>query len=256
MTFLQDYRALERKFKDQVKKDNEYFEPKVTEWKDSYYLPNIKPKGPVDFVLVAMEPSDGARRDDGTVVSPRNFIGWMECFILHHCVKHYLCGEGQTHHITDLAKGAMPTQQASKTRQERWPRWYPLLEQELDLVAKPEAPVIAIGSQVENFLNENFLKRKVTRRMGWIPHYSKQATAARSIAPRLHCDEYAEFSVTASLDEIENTAKGVVQGKEFDQYRDDILAKRPQGPLSESSKMLMFTYKKLFAVMRGQSEVS
>jgi len=49
MTFLQDYRALERKFKDQVKKDNEYFEPKVTEWKDSYYLPNIKPKGPVDF---------------------------------------------------------------------------------------------------------------------------------------------------------------------------------------------------------------
>ena len=256
MTFQQRYAALEHKFKAQVKDDNEHFKPRVPEWKDSYYLPNIEPKGQVDFVLVAMEPSDGARRDDGKMVSPRNFIGYMECFILHHCVKHYLCGEGQTYHITDLAKGAMPTQQASKTRPERWPRWYPLLEQELDLVAKPESPLIAIGSQVENFLNENFLKRKVTRRMGWIPHYSKQATAARSIAPRLHRDEYAEFSASVSLDEIESTAKGVVQGKDFDKYRDDILAKRPKSPLSESNKMLMFTYKKLFAVMRGQSEVS
>lgn len=250
MTFQQEYKALEGKFKEQISKDNKRFG-----WKGqsrSYYLPNLTPKGPVDFVLVAMEPSDGAKSKDGKLITPRNFIGYPECFVLHHCVQRYLCDDGQTYHITDLAKGAMPTKQAKSTRVVRWPGWYPLLEQEIELVAKSDAPVIAVGNQVENFLNGANLARRVR----WIPHYSRQVFATRSIAPRLYPGEYEQFAASVGWDDIESTARELVRGKAFTKYRDDILDKRPKGPVSDSYKMLMFTYKKLFAVIGGEPEAS
>ena len=58
MSFSKQYAALEVKFKEQVKKDNEDFGLK------SRFLANIAPKGPVDYVLIAMEPSLPANIDD------------------------------------------------------------------------------------------------------------------------------------------------------------------------------------------------
>ena len=75
----------------------------------------------------------------------------------------------------------------------------------------------------------------------------------RLIAPRLYPDKYREFATTTSWDEIADTAAELVCCPVFDERRDRILAGRPKGPLADAGKMLMFTYKKLFAVIRGES---
>ena len=119
MSFSEQYAALEVKFKEQVKKDNEDFGLK------SRFLANIAPKGQVDYVLIAMEPSLPANIDD-----IKNFTVSVEDFILHFCVNEYLCKAGRTYHLTDLSKGAMLVSDASSSpalRYERYKRWYPLL---------------------------------------------------------------------------------------------------------------------------------
>ena len=50
MTFAQAYRELEDKFKQEVDRD------KQTHGIESVFLPNVKPTGQVDYVLVGMEP--------------------------------------------------------------------------------------------------------------------------------------------------------------------------------------------------------
>ena len=55
MTFDEKYNALEDEFCAQVKADRD--EHGV----DSEYISNTRPDGPVDFVLIAMEPSIGRR---------------------------------------------------------------------------------------------------------------------------------------------------------------------------------------------------
>ncbi len=57
MAFAQAYRELEGKFKAMVDKD------KHSHGIESVFLPNVKPTGQVDYVLVGMEP--GLRRPEG-----------------------------------------------------------------------------------------------------------------------------------------------------------------------------------------------
>ena len=60
----------------------------------SCFLPNIAPDGPVDYVLIAMEPSFGGgsgEQPPGDEHSPKNFSGSLQDFILHFCIKEYLC---------------------------------------------------------------------------------------------------------------------------------------------------------------------
>ena len=53
MTFEQAYRRLEEEFRQRVEEDNK-------RWKfESIFLPNVEPAGPVDYVLLRMEPSLG-----------------------------------------------------------------------------------------------------------------------------------------------------------------------------------------------------
>ena len=59
-TFEEKYQNLEREFAARVERDNRKFEEKVK--RGDYlgiYLPNVRPIGPVDYVLVGMEPSLG-----------------------------------------------------------------------------------------------------------------------------------------------------------------------------------------------------
>ena len=63
--------------------------------------------------------------------------------------------EEPTYHITDLSKGAMRVTDASSSlalRYERYKRWYPLLCEEIKLVARPNAPIIPVGHVVRDFL--------------------------------------------------------------------------------------------------------
>lgn len=251
MTFQQRYAALEDEFKAQVQKDNETFLKDSA--KKSYYLPNIKPEGPVDFVLVAMEPSGSAEKSDPSkdrkkTVCPRNFSCSVEDFILHFCIREYLCAAGQKYHITDLAKGGMPVKLANNERERRWEKWYPLLTKELALVAeKDPVPVIAIGNGVRRFLNE----QKTPNHVGSILHFSKSATKYWKVKPGLQPEQYKKFSKNLRWDDVVQNAERIMKCKEFDKWRSQTLQRLKRGE-SESRKMLMFTYKCQFAAILGK----
>ena len=130
--FAEEYKGLVDRFRDQVECDREKYEMGIR------YLPNFTPSGPVDYILIAMEPSTGGSgRDEGPDPEPALNSSWsVEDFILHYCVREYLCRRGETYHITDLAKGSMPVKDAESHRQKMYESWYPLLRNELALLHK------------------------------------------------------------------------------------------------------------------------
>ena len=247
MTFQQRYAALERKFKAQVKEDNERFGWKGKD--EGHYLPMIPPTAPVDFVLVGMEPST-ARGADGTPMDIINLYAGVGDFALHFCASSYLCQNKQRYFITDLAKGAMPSGQARKTAKARWPKWYDLLKEEIELVANQNAnmKVIPVGCVLEKFLAE----KGTPNLTGSILHWSQNAAIARRIAPQLFPREYKEFSEAVSADDLVSLAEKLIGGKAFDNSRDKILRDLRKHGGTESTKMLMFTYKCQFAAIMAE----
>ena len=236
-SFQEEYQALEGEFRARVKQDNE------CHGAQSVYLPNLAPHGPVDFVLVAMEPSTGGGAGElkkGKAFSPKNFSGSVEDFILHCCIRKYLCGGGRTYHLTDLSKGAMLTRHADEKREERYRRWYPLLQKELKLVAKPNAPIIAIGNVVHGFLTS----QGRSGLMGPILHYAGTAARARRKAPACHPQQYCDFHTKVAWNNIEETIRRVMEQNDLDPYMDGTMNRLRRGQqLTASRKKLMFTYK-------------
>lgn len=224
MTFEQKYAKLEEKFRRQVARDEKRWDV------ESVYLPTVVPSGPVDFVLVAMEPSMGGKSkeemqrwiDEGA----RNFCNSPEDFILHFCARNYLCRNGETYHVTDLAKGAMPTKATAAGNAEKYEDWYPLFEKELKLIAQPNARIISIGKEVGRFLSGKRLRGHA----GTILHYSPQAIPHRRRAIVGRKAEYEQFA--SSLRELP-------KGESCSEPQKAI-------PLSESRKQLAFTYKVCF----------
>ena len=104
------------------------------------YLPNFAPSEPVDYVLVAMEPSTGVSggHDGGDSRPALNFSWFVDDFILHYCVRRYLCRSGESYHLTDLSKGSTTVKDAGVRCRARYEHWYPLLRDELALLNKPE----------------------------------------------------------------------------------------------------------------------
>ena len=238
MSFNEQYAALECKFKEQVEKDNNDFKHFGIE---SCFLANVAPKAPVDYVLVAMEPSRPANID-----CIKNFAVSIEDFILHFCVNKYLCkGKCErTYHLTDLSKGAMLVSDASSSpalRYERYKRWYPLLCEEIKLVARPNAPIIPVGYVVRDFL----CVQKTPRLEDEILHYSQSAASHRPKMKRCYPDRYAKFKDTVDMSHIEATVKRVMEGAELGPGEPEKTLKRLQRgkKLTKSRKQLMFTYK-------------
>jgi len=122
------------------------------------FLPNPEPEGPAHYVFICMEPSLGrwartaeaarARVDAGF----RNFLTSTETSILHFCIRTYLCDSTKRYHITDISKGAMLVKDACNERTKRYDRWFPLLQEEIDLVATSDAVVVAVGKVVSEYL--------------------------------------------------------------------------------------------------------
>jgi hypothetical protein len=242
-SFQEEYQALECEFRARVEEDNEYHGAQ------SVYLPNLAPQRPADFVLVAMEPSTGGGAGDlkkGKAFSPKNFSGSVEDFILHFCIGKYLCGGGRTYHLTDLSKGAMLTRHASDKPEERYLRWYPLLKKELKLVAKPNAPIIAIGNVVHGFLDKHrsLDKQGMPGLTGPILHYSLKAAGAWKKVPGLHPEQYCDFRTTVAWNDVEETVRRVMEENDLQPYIDGTMNRLRRGQqLTASRKKLMFTYK-------------
>ena len=242
MSCTEQYESLEAKFKKQINEDNDRWDV------GSCFLPNIAPDGPVDYVLIAMEPSFGGgsgEQQRGDEHSPKNFSGSLGDFILHFCIKEYLCEGERSYYLTDLSKGAMPVRLAATDRQRRYQNWFPLLCEELKLVAQTNAKIVAIGNEVDGFLRKQNLPRPLA---GKITHYSQQAAGFWKRIPERYPKEFAEFLPTVGWADMEKTVRRVVtEGDLGTAVLESTLKRLRNGSqLTESRKMLMFTYKMQF----------
>lgn len=220
----------------------------LAEGDDDVFLPNPEPLGPVKYVFICMEPSLGrwARSPEEARAKVetgfRNFVYSIEDFILHFCIRQFLCKPAERYHITDLSKGAMLVKRANIARSQRYDRWFPLLIQELDLVASSGAGIFAVGGAVAQHLERRAFPRPITR----VIHYSGQAARARAAGIVGHKESFDRFRSSLSLDLVLATADDVLRTSVPANFRDEALARLSRGRLSESQQQLIFNYKLAF----------
>ena len=242
------YHNLERLFEAQVDRDKAHAIERIVQgW--GVYLPCAEPESCVDYVIVGMEPSFGwateyRRRTEedkkgfsellptlGRELVWRKKATRCPCFLLS--MGRYLLQPGETCHMTDVSKGAMPVTVAALDRDRRYEEWYPLLLEEIAIVGKPGAPVIAIGKQVEEFLQRHDLQRETSRPLYAVPHYSMQAAA--------HWKRGAERDP---------------RGFELFESMEFGDGNRWAEGLSPAKKQLIFAYKKQFEAIQEYGQVS
>jgi len=238
MSFATQIRDLEQKFAAAAAVDGDV------------YLPNFTPSGPVDAVLIGMEPSLGwwahtpAEAAQKIAAGFRNFMYSPEDFILHYAARRFLCSAGETYHITDISKGAMTVEKAHLDRSVRYARWAVLLDEELRLIAKPGAHIIGIGRDVCSFLERSGFDRNVTS----IMHYSAQASPARNAAVRGQEAEFRAFSERLSMQAVVDVAEDLMRENSVSVAMSaETIARLRKAKLSESRKKLAFIYSTVFA---------
>jgi hypothetical protein len=238
--FRAAYRELEARMKTLAEADGDVF------------LPNPAPVGPVEYIFVCMEPSLGrwARSADEAKSKVeagfRNFLSSIEDFILHFCIRQYLCAPTQRYHMTDLSKGAMLVTRAGVARTQRYDRWYGLLMEELDLVATLGADIFAIGNAVAHHLERRAFPKPVTK----VIHYSGLAARARATGIVGHEDRFEAFKSSVSLQHVLATAEDVLRASAVPaSFRGETLARLVKSQLSASRQQLIFNYKRAFEAM-------
>ena len=241
--FQARYQTLEAQMKSLAEKDGDAF------------LPNIKPVDSVDYVLICMEPSLGkwARTVDAARSKVdagfRNFTSSIEDFILHFCIQTYLCEPTQRYHLTDLSKGAMLGDLANNDRTERYDRWNQLLLKEIEIVAKPEAGIFAVGNAVAQHLK----RRKFPRPFKQVIHYSPMAGKARKTGVVGHEKSFERFKETITLKYVLDTAEVVLAASVPKIFLDETMKKlKGMSQLTESQQMLIFNYKLEFEAFKNK----
>jgi hypothetical protein len=242
VTFERAYRNLEKQMGLLAKTDKAAF------------LPNPEPEGPVNYVVICMEPSLGrwassvkqakSRVKEGF----RNFLPSDETSILHFCIRHYLCRPGERYHITDLSKGAMSVAEAKNGREKRYKKWFELLKKEIDLVATPNARIFAVGNKVSQFLGkQQEFRRPVTE----VIHYSGQAGNARNKGIMRKDEKFQAFKNSISHDDLVATAKDVLATAGVPiKIQEETLSRLKNFKLTDSRRKLIFTYKEKFELIR------
>jgi hypothetical protein len=178
----------------------------------------------------------------------KNFLFSLEDFILHFCVRHYLCKPAERYHITDFSKGAMLVDHAGIARIQRYDRWYALLQEEIELCASPSASIIAVGKVVSQHLAQRGFPRPFTQ----VIHYSVQAGLARRAGIVGREDTFRAFSGSVSLEDVIATANDVLQAAHApSEIRDDTLSRLSKSELTTSRQQLIFNYKLAFESMRS-----
>jgi hypothetical protein len=222
------------------------------------FPPNPEPLGPVNYVLICMEPSLGrwARTYDEARAQVeagfRNFLASIETAILHFCARRYLCDSHRRYYITDISKGAMLVNSADVGRRQRYDRWYPLLLEELDLCATANAGVIAVGNIVFQYLNEkgfqHYLKEKGFQTpLAHVIHYSSQAGLARRRGVEGLEDAFDAFRGSVCLEDILATLETVLNEAHVpSEIRNKVFNQLPTDQLTTSLQQLIFNYKIAF----------
>jgi hypothetical protein len=217
------------------------------------YLPNFTPCAPVDAILIAMEPSLGwwartpAEAALRIAAGFRNFMWSPEDFILHYAARRSLCPPGGAYHITDVSKGAMTVAKAHVDRDARYARWVGLLHEEVELIAKPHARIVAIGREVRILLDRHGFDRDVTAVM----HYSAQASRYRDSALEGREPEFEVFARTLSMEDIVATADAVMREHAVPAtLSSETITRLRKAKLSDSRKKLAFVYLTAFTELR------
>jgi hypothetical protein len=235
------YRALEKRMKALAVADGDVF------------LPNPEPEGPVDYVFICMEPSRswaGSAEEAEAKVKEgfRNFLVSIDVQILHFCIRSYLCKSTPRYHITDFSKGAMFVKHARRERNQRWDRWYPLLQEEINHVAPSDAAIVAVGSEVFRHLKRLRFQRRLTQ----IIHYSPLAGRARNAAIEGHEDSFEAFKGSVPIEDVVATAKQVLRDARVpDKVRAEALSRLEGKQITTSRQKLIFNYKLAFEKMRA-----
>jgi hypothetical protein len=151
-------------------------------------------------------------------------------------VRRYL---SPSYHITDLSKGVMRVKQASIDRTERWNRWYPLLPEEIDLVAAPGTRFFAVGGSVASYLERCAFPHPVTQLL----HYSRTANGHRARAVHDHKQEFERFRGSVCVEDLLPIVEQVV----VPPFRQQTLARLQGREPSESALQLMFAYMLAFS---------
>ncbi len=241
-TFHAAYRQLEERMKE------------LAESQGDIFVPNPEPEGPAQHVLICMEPSLGrwARSADEAKSKVeagfRNFLFSIEDFILHFCARRYLCRRNEGYHITDVSKGAMLVKRANLDRAARYDQWYPLLLEEIDLVADPNASIVSVGKAVSTYLEKRGFQKPFTS----VIHYSGQAARARNKAIEGQQDSFDAFRESVSLEDVLTTAKEVLRSSSVPcDLSDEVLARLAGNQLTVSRKKLIYIYKVVFESIRA-----
>jgi hypothetical protein len=235
--FKQEYNDLEVRMGDFAKSNGEI------------YVPNIIPRCPVDYIFICMEPSLGewakSPNDAKNKLKAgfRNFLDGFNTMILHYAIRNFLCKNNQGYHITDLSKGAMLVKNADDSRIERYKNWYPLLLDEMELVASSNVIVFAVGAHVANFLErENFpweYKQLI--------HYSGNAVSHWDNAIREHYDDFKLFQNTVTHEDFLANARVVIENSGVPSaISERALGRLRRADLTLSRRKLMFNYKLIF----------
>jgi hypothetical protein len=137
---------------------------------------------------------------------------------------------------------------ASRTRTARYARWYALLQKEIDLVARPDASIIAVGKTVAEELRRHGFRRDVSQ----VLHYSPLASRARNTRLEGHEHGFTKFARSLSLEDVRKTALKVLDEARLPPtIYDEALSKVRGSQLSESRKKLVYTYKLDFEALKA-----
>lgn len=171
-----------------------------------------------------------------------------EDFILHYAARRFLCSAGGTYHITDISKGAMTVKRAHIDRRARYARWAILLKDEIRLIAKPGAHIIAIGKAVYSFLERNGFDGGIVS----IMHYSAQANAARNAAVVGREAEFRAFSEMLSMQDIVDVAAEIMRENSISAAMSaETIRRLRKTTFSESLRKLAFIYSTVFSQLRA-----
>jgi hypothetical protein len=243
MGFSASYRTLESRMKALAEADGDVF------------LPNPEPSGPVGHVFICMEPSLGWWSRDAEDAKAKIAAGFRNfvfldhgTLALHFSIREYLCGPGERYYLTDISKGVMTVGRAGIDRTKRWDRWYPLLLEELNLVARPEANIFAVGGVVDGFLADRSFPRRLAKAMHYstIMHYSPVNVAHRKKRIAGHEADFEEFKRSLSVDRVLARAKEVMKESLPPSFTDLALARLTPLHLFNSDLQLIFIYKLAF----------
>ena len=220
------------------------------------YLKYLAPRAPVDFVLVGKMTSIGEKHaaeippgEFPDVAPPGyNLLLSIGDLILNYGAQRHLCQLGERYYLTDLGKGAVPPKYAKgKIQKEEFIAWYPMLLEELKLVAKPDATVIPVGSATGDFLKgqSNFPYRLTTP----ILHWSTAAVSAAKMAASFFPREWDEYLRSTSWEDLHASTEEIFTEPGLDQHMDAV-NRRFKDKFGEFHAHYMFTYKKEMPLKR------